>query len=63
MTSFENVVDVLGEFRPVKVRIVEGLDLRRVSPGPYFLVCAPLKVAGAEGAPARVFLLDRAPSG
>src|SRR3990170_390764 len=41
--------------------IVEGLDLRRVSPGPHFLVCAPLKVVGAEGAPARVFLLDQAP--
>jgi arylformamidase len=41
------------------VVIVEGLDLRRVTPGPYFLVCAPLKVVGADGAPARVFLLDQ----
>ncbi|MFQ5576142.1 MAG: cyclase family protein [Anaerolineae bacterium] len=43
------------------VLILEGLDLRRVAPGGYFLVCAPLNVVGAEGAPARVFLLDRAP--
>lgn len=43
------------------VVIVEGLDLRQVVPGPYFLVCAPLKVVGADGAPARVFLLDRSP--
>lgn len=43
------------------VVIVEGLDLRQVAPGPYFLVCAPLRVVGADGAPARVFLLDRSP--
>ena len=43
------------------VVIVEGLDLRAVTPGPYFLVCAPLKVVAAEGAPARVFLLDERP--
>lgn len=43
------------------VVIVEGLDLRRVSAGQYFLICAPLPVVGADGAPARVFLLDEAP--
>jgi arylformamidase len=43
------------------VVILEGLDLRAVSPGEYFLVCAPLPVVGADGAPARVFLLDSAP--
>jgi len=36
---------------------VEGLDLREVEPGEYRLVCAPLKLVGAEGAPARVLLL------
>jgi arylformamidase len=36
---------------------VEGLDLREVEPGEYGLVCAPLKLEGAEGAPARVLLL------
>lgn len=40
------------------VVILEGLDLRSVPPGDYFLVCAPLKVVAADGAPARVFLLD-----
>ncbi len=38
--------------------IVEGLDLRAVPSGVYTMVCAPLKVAGADGAPARVFLWD-----
>jgi arylformamidase len=36
---------------------VEGLDLRGVEPGPYGLVCAPLKLVGSDGAPARVLLL------
>jgi arylformamidase len=38
--------------------IVEGLELREVPPGEYFIVCAPLPVIGADGAPARVFLLE-----
>ena len=38
--------------------ILEGLDLRAVTPGEYFLVCAPLPVVGADGAPTRAFLLD-----
>jgi len=40
------------------VVIVEGLDLRAVPAGRYTMCCAPLKVVGAEGAPARAFLWD-----
>lgn len=36
---------------------VEGLDLRGVDPGPYELVCLPLRVVGADGAPARAVLI------
>jgi len=35
---------------------VEGLDLREVEPGDYELICAPLKLVGSDGAPARVLL-------
>jgi arylformamidase len=35
---------------------IEGLDLRGVEPGEYELVCAPLKLVGSDGAPARVLL-------
>lgn len=35
---------------------LEGLDLRGVDPGPYRLYCLPLKLVGADGAPARVLL-------
>jgi len=38
------------------VVVVEGLDLRGVEEGVYELICLPLKIAGAEGAPARVVL-------
>lgn len=36
--------------------IIEGLDLERVEPGEYELMCLPLKLVGAEGAPARAAL-------
>jgi arylformamidase len=35
---------------------VESLDLRDVDPGEYELICAPLKLVGSDGAPARVLL-------
>lgn len=38
---------------------IEGLDLRDVEPGDYELVCAPLKLVGSDGAPARVLLVRR----
>ncbi|MBN2149765.1 MAG: cyclase family protein [Anaerolineales bacterium] len=37
--------------------IVEGLDLSKVSQGRYTLTCLPLKLAGSDGAPARVVLV------
>lgn len=41
------------------VVIVEGLDLSRVEPGAYTLVCLPLKILGGDGAPARAVLIER----
>jgi arylformamidase len=38
------------------IGIIEGLDLRAVEPGPYYLACLPLRIAGADGAPARALL-------
>jgi len=35
------------------VWIIEGLDLRLTAPGRYELACLPLKIPGADGAPAR----------
>ncbi|HLA96873.1 MAG TPA: cyclase family protein [Anaerolineales bacterium] len=39
------------------VIILEGLDLSAVSQGRYTLHCLPLKLAGADGAPARAILV------
>jgi arylformamidase len=36
--------------------IIEGLNLRDVEPGIYDMICLPLRVVGADGAPARVLL-------
>lgn len=36
--------------------VIEGLDLRNVDAGSYEMVCLPLRLKGADGAPARVLL-------
>ncbi len=36
--------------------LIEGLNLSAVEPGNYELVCLPLRVRGADGAPARAIL-------
>jgi len=36
--------------------IVEGLNLAGVEPGKYELICLPLRLSGADGAPARAVL-------
>lgn len=43
------------------VVVLEGLDLRQVPEGPYRLVCLPLRLCGAEGAPVRAILLHGDP--
>ena len=40
------------------IAVIEGLDLSRITPGCYQLVCLPLKVVGADGAPARAILIE-----
>jgi len=37
---------------------VEGLNLSGVAAGVYQLVCLPLRIVGADGAPARAILMD-----
>ena len=39
------------------VVILEGLNLSFVSPGRYTLYCLPIKIKGADGAPARAILI------
>lgn len=37
---------------------LEGIDLRGIEPGPYTLLCLPLRLIGTDGAPSRVLLAD-----
>jgi arylformamidase len=39
-----------------EVVIIEGLDLREVTEGIYHMTALPMKIAGCDGAPARVIL-------
>ncbi len=52
-TNRETHMTLLGN----DVLIIELLDLSRIEPGPYQLVCLPLKLAIGDGAPARVLLV------
>ena len=38
------------------VLVVEGVHLLEIPPGEYEIFCLPLKIKGADGAPARVLL-------
>lgn len=38
--------------------VIEGLNLSAVAPGAYDLICLPLKMPGADGAPARAILRE-----
>lgn len=40
------------------IAAIEGLDLSRVEPSDYLLCCLPLRLAGADAAPASAILLE-----
>ena len=40
-----------------EILILEGINLKEVPPGKYTLFCLPLRIKGAEGAPARAILV------
>lgn len=40
------------------ITVLEGLYLRDIKPGEYLLCALPLKIKGAEGAPARAVLIE-----
>jgi arylformamidase len=57
-------VDKYGEDSPIHrmlldndVLILEGIDLKPIPAGRYMLIALPLRIKGAEGAPARAILL------
>lgn len=42
------------------VALLEGVDLSQITPGRYELICFPIRIRGADGAPCRAVLRDLA---
>jgi arylformamidase len=57
VAPFSNLVDTHNVLLKAGIVIVEGLDLSEVERGRYTLYCLPLKIDGADGAPARALLV------
>lgn len=54
-----DVVETHRALLDAGIWLIEGLNLTGLSAGRYELLCLPLKIAGAEGAPARALLRPR----
>jgi arylformamidase len=51
-----NIVEVHQIILKARIWVIEGLDLSRVEPGSYEMVCLPIKIENCDGAPARALL-------
>jgi len=54
--SFSNGVKTHQVLLEANIVVLEGLNLSEAEAGEYELICLPMKLIGAEGAPARVVL-------
>ncbi len=61
IASYQDPAPTHEAFLRAGVTILETLDLRAVEPGWWTLTCLPLRIPGADGAPARA-VLSRPPS-
>lgn len=57
VAPFDNLVPIHEILLQSEVVIIEGLNLGGVEAGEYTLYCLPLKIAHADGAPARAILV------
>jgi arylformamidase len=60
VAGMENGTEVHQLLLNEGIVIAEGLNLREVVPGDYDMIALPLKIAGADGAPARVVIRKKA---
>ena len=58
----KDVVEVHQVMLGAGIWVIEGLRLVDVDPGDYDLLCLPLKIKGADGAPCRALLKPRSGS-
>ena len=61
--SYGNGVKTHQILLEANVAVLEGLTLSEAEAGEYELICLPLKLVGAEGAPARVVLRTKTQNG
>jgi arylformamidase len=54
----EEQVPVHRAFLDRGVALLEGIDLSEIAPGRYELICFPIRIRGADGAPCRAVLRD-----
>jgi arylformamidase len=54
--GLKNGVEVHNFMLNAGLWIIEGLYLKDIKPGRYELLCMPIKLKGADGAPARAFM-------
>jgi arylformamidase len=59
VAPFDAVIPTHRALLHAGVVAIEGLDLSGIGPGAYQLVCLPLKIVGADGAPARAILIEQ----
>lgn len=59
IAPFENGYETHLILLKKEVIVIEGLNLADISPGIYDLVALPILLEGADGAPARVLLIQR----
>jgi len=52
----KDIVETHQSILGAGIWIIEGLDLRAVTPGAWELICLPLKLMGSDGSPARAVL-------
>jgi len=51
-----NVIEVHDVILKAGIWVIEGLDLSKIKPGDYEIVCLPIKIKGSDGAPARALI-------
>lgn len=57
VAAFEDAVSVHTTLLKEGIGVLEGIDLSNVDEGAYQLFCLPVKIEGAEAAPARAVLI------
>lgn len=56
IAPYKNGAEVHRILLEAGISIIEGLDLSQISQGHYEMICLPLRLKNADGAPARVLL-------